>query len=144
MSSPDNILCSFPPTNKTSTCLSSLRRNENLRQRVQKVVWNDSTDDERILHETYWSSSCEVCHPVNDSVNHVDSTYYRMRRNASAYSFGDKFVTNHLKTKVNGLDAQALKVAITHRLPSVKSIKLTTLTLHPRTIESTLSSPSTG
>lgn len=102
-----------------------------LRTRVRKLVWHDSTFDERILEQAYWEVE-ESIRPCNSPFIHALTGLAEFGKQQAKYDFWLRFVQEHLYNRTTERAATALKETLHHgRLPNLKSITLTALAFKP-------------
>lgn len=111
------FLSAHPPDLET---LKAVMSNPDLSRRVQKIVWDDTTFNPRLLQRVNYNHDRPWQWDVKYDAAMIDS----------AFEFLCSFIREHVHIRSHRLDIQALTDALPH-LPNLKSIKLTTLPFRP-------------
>lgn len=102
-----------------------------LRLKVRKLVWDDSTFDERILNQTYWNNE-ESIHPAHRPCLHEARSLEELKKHGDKFEFWRDFVQDHLDNRSTREASVRLKRALRQdQLPNLESITLTTLLFRP-------------
>ena len=109
----------------------AVTNNSFLCQRVQRIVFDDSTYDERSESDDYWLDSTESIHPSNFRTGKNRELFRNeLSPTTEKGRFWRSFVADHLYIKSQNLDIQALTETLP-KLYNLTSITLTALTFTP-------------
>jgi hypothetical protein len=104
-------------------------KNPDLRPRVHKIVWDDTTFDPRLVQPEFWHRFSPQDGEATSYVTLVGRDRYSRTDMSIAFERWAPIIRQHLHIRSNHLDIQALTKALPC-LPNLKSIKLTTVLFH--------------